>query len=194
MRLRLSAYEVEGESVAREIERQFEALRKIIPHNILGFETATMQEVVHKILTERGLTLAAAESCTGGAIASRFTAMPGASAYFHCGVVSYSNESKVKLLGVDPADIYGAVSEQVARQMAEGARRAADADYAVATTGIAGPTGGSAEKPVGTVWIAVSSPERTVAILKQCGTDRGQIIDRASAFAIGLLRDCLNGK
>ena len=196
VRLRLSAYEVEGESVAREIERQFEALRKLIPHNIIGFETATMQELVHKILTERGLTLATAESCTGGAIAARFTAIPGASAYFRCGVVSYSNESKVKLLGVNPADIerYGSVSEQVARQMAEGARRAADADYAVATTGIAGPTGGSAEKPVGTVWIAVSSPERTVALLKQCGTDRGQIIDRASAFAVGLLRDCLNGK
>jgi len=195
VRLRLSAYEVEGESVAREIESRFEALRRIIPHNIIGFETATMQEVVHKILTERSLTLATAESCTGGSIAARFTAMPGASTYFLCGVVSYSNESKAELLGVDPADIarYGAVSEQVARQMAEGVRRAAGADYGVATTGIAGPSGGSAEKPVGTVWIAVATPRETVAILKQCGTDRGQIIDRASAFAIGLLRDCLNG-
>ena len=195
VRLRLSAYEVEGESVAREIESRFEALRRIIPHNIIGFETATMQEVVHKILTERSLTLATAESCTGGSIAARFTAMPGASAYFLCGVVSYSNESKAELLDVDPADIarYGAVSEQVARQMAEGVRRAAGADYGVATTGIAGPSGGSAEKPVGTVWIAVATPRETVAILKQCGTDRGQIIDRASAFAIGLLRDCLNG-
>ena len=195
VRLRLSAYEVEGESVAREIESRFEALRRIIPHNIIGFETATMQEVVHKILTERSLTLATAESCTGGSIAARFTAMPGASAYFLCGVVSYSNESKAELLDVDPADIarYGAVSEQVARQMAEGVRRTAGADYGVATTGIAGPSGGSAEKPVGTVWIAVATPRETVAILKQCGTDRGQIIDRASAFAIGLLRDCLNG-
>ena len=195
IRLRLSAYEVEGESVAREIESRFEALRRIIPHNIIGFETATMQEVVHKILTERSLTLATAESCTGGSIAARFTAMPGASAYFLCGVVSYSNESKAELLGVNPADIarYGAVSEQVARQMAEGVRRTAGADYGMATTGIAGPSGGSAEKPVGTVWIAVATPRETVAILKQCGTDRGQIIDRASAFAIGLLRDCLNG-
>ena len=195
IRLRLSAYEVEGESVAREIESRFEALRRIIPHNIIGFETATMQEVVHKILTERSLTLATAESCTGGSIAAHFTAMPGASTYFLCGVVSYSNESKAELLGVDPADIarYGAVSEQVARQRAEGVRRTAGADYGVATTGIAGPSGGSAEKPVGTVWIAVATPRETVAILKQCGTDRGQIIDRASAFAIGLLRDCLNG-
>lgn len=196
VRLRLSAYEVEGESVAREIERQFEALRRIIPHNVLGYEMATMQELVHRILTERRQTLATAESCTGGVIASRFTAMPGASAYFLCGVVSYSNEAKIRVLGVDADTIarYGAVSEQVARQMAEGVRRVAGADYAIATTGIAGPTGGSAEKPVGTVWIAVATPEGTVAQCRQCGTDRGQIIDRASAFAIGLLRDSLNGE
>ena len=196
VRLRLSAYEVEGESVSKEIERQFEALRKIIPHNIIGYETATMQELVHKLLTERGLTLATAESCTGGSIAARFTAMPGASAYFLCGVVSYSNASKHDILGVAPEVIarHGAVSEEVARRMAEGARRISGADCAIATTGIAGPAGGSAEKPVGTVWIAVATPHRTTAILKQCGSDRGQIIDRASAFAISLLRDELNGK
>ena len=101
-----------------------------------------------------------------------------------------------RVLGVDADTIarYGAVSEQVARQMAEGVRRVAGADYALATTGIAGPTGGSAEKPVGTVWIAVATPAGTVAQCRQCGTDRGQIIDRASAFAIGLLRDSLNGE
>ena len=195
VRLRLSAYEVEGESVAREIERRFEALRELIPEYVVGYETATVQELVHRTLTERGLTLATAESCTGGVIASRFTALPGASAYFRCGVVSYSNEAKVEVLGVDPAAIaqHGAVSESVARQMAEGARRIAQADYAVATTGIAGPTGGTDEKPVGTVWIAVAAPEGTVAVCKQCGTDRGQIIDRASSFAIALLREKLLG-
>ena len=193
VRLRLSAYEVEGESVAREIDRQFEALRRLIPYHVIGFERASMQELVHGILTQRGETLATAESCTGGAIAARFTAMPGASAYFLCGVVAYSNEAKSRVLGVPAEEIarWGAVSEQVARHMAEGARRISGADYAVATTGIAGPTGGSAEKPVGTVWIAVATPRGTQAILKQCGTDRGQIIVRASAFAIGLLRDCL---
>ena len=193
VRLRLSAYEVEGESVAREIDRQFEALRRLIPYHVIGFERASMQELVHGILTQRGETLATAESCTGGAIAARFTAMPGASAYFLCGVVAYSNEAKSRILGVPAEEIarYGAVSEQVARRMAEGARRISGADYAVATTGIAGPTGGSDAKPVGTVWIAVATPRGTQAILKQCGTDRGQIIDRASAFAIGLLRDCL---
>ena len=182
--------------VAREIDERFEELRRLIPHYFIGFERASPEELVHEILTRRGLTLATAESCTGGRIASRFTAIPGASAYFRCGVVAYADRAKMALLGVDPAVIArcGAVSEEVARQMAEGARRAAEADYAVATTGIAGPTGGSEAKPVGTVWIAVASPRGTTALLKQCGTDRGQIIDRASAFAIALLRDELNGK
>ncbi|MEG2061090.1 MAG: competence/damage-inducible protein A [Alistipes sp.] len=196
VRLRLSAYEVEGDGAAQEIEQQFNALRTIIPDYIIGYETATVQELVHKTLTERQLTLATAESCTGGTIATRFTAMPGASAYFLGGVVAYSNAVKSDLLGVNSADIarYGAVSKEVARQMAEGARRVTGADYALATTGIAGPTGGTDTKPVGTVWIAVATPRRTVTLCRPCGTDRGQIIDRATAFAISLLRDELNGK
>ncbi|MEG1864509.1 MAG: competence/damage-inducible protein A [Alistipes sp.] len=196
VRLRLSAYEVEGDGAAQEIEQQFNALRTIIPDYIIGYETATVQELVHKTLTERQLTLATAESCTGGTIATRFTAMPGASAYFLGGVVAYSNAVKSDLLGVNSADIarYGAVSKEVARQMAEGARRVTGADYALATTGIAGPTGGTDAKPVGTVWIAVATPRRTVTLCRPCGTDRGQIIDRATAFAISLLRDELNEK
>ncbi|HJA98881.1 MAG TPA: competence/damage-inducible protein A [Candidatus Alistipes avicola] len=191
VRLRLSAYEVEGESVSQEIDRQFATLQKIIPRYVLGFEKASMQQIVHDLLTQHHKTLAVAESCTGGAIASRFTAIPGASQYFLCSVTAYSNEAKSNILGVDPAVIerYGAVSEEVARQMAEGVRRIGGSDYAVATTGIAGPSGGSAEKLVGTVWMAVAGPQRTTTLLKQCGTDRGQIIDRASAYAIALVRD-----
>ena len=122
-----------------------------------------MQELVHKLLTERGLTLATAESCTGGSIAARFTAMPGASAYFLCGVVSYSNASKHDILGVAPEVIarHGPFGHPACDLFADG---------------------------------AVATPHRTTAILKQCGSDRGQIIDRASAFAISLLRDELNGK
>ena len=163
---------------------------------VYGVDIPNLETVCMTHLKEKGWTFATAESCTGGNIAARFTAMPGASAYFLCGVVSYSNASKHDILGVDPEVIarHGAVSEEVARRMAEGARRISGADYAIATTGIAGPAGGSAEKPVGTVWIAVATPHRTTAILKQCGSDRGQIIDRASAFAISLLRDELNGK
>lgn len=151
---------MDGESTAREIEGRFEELRALIPEYVVGYETATVQELIHAMLTESGRTLAVAESCTGGTIAARFTAMPGASAYFLCGVVSYSNESKIKVLGVDPGTLerHGAVSEATAREMAEGARRMSGADFAVATTGIAGPTGGTDEKPVGTVWMAVATP------------------------------------
>ena len=189
VRLRLSAYEVEGKTVGEEIEQLFEKLRTIIPDNIAGFEDASVEELVHNILINKGLTLATAESCTGGAIASKFTAQAGASAYFMCGVVSYSNESKRDVLGVDMRDIeqYGAVSEQVAMAMAKGAKVISGANFAVSTTGIAGPTGGSEAKPVGTVWIGVATPEKCYAILKNCGTDRSQVISRATAYAIALL-------
>lgn len=189
VRLRLSAYQVDGQVAEAEIARQFELLRAIIGENIVGFEGATIEQLVHEILVDRGLKLAVAESCTGGTIAQKFTAMAGASQYFMAGVVSYSNESKRDILGVNMADIesYGAVSEQVACQMAEGVRRVAGADYAIATTGIAGPTGGSEAKPVGTVWMAVATPTKTIAVMRNSGSDRGQIISRASAYAIELL-------
>ena len=191
VRLRLSAYEVEGKEVRQEIENRFEELRSIIPNNIAGFEDASVEELVHNALINRGQTLAVAESCTGGAIASKFTAQAGASAYFLCGVVSYSNEAKNSILGVQMSDIaqYGAVSEQVAKAMAQGAKVVSGADFAISTTGIAGPTGGSPEKPVGTVWIGVATPEKCFAVCKNCGTDRSQVISRATAYAIAMLYD-----
>ena len=194
VRLRLSAYEVEGGAAEREIERQFEALRRLIPRYVVGYETASVQELVHRMLTERGATLATAESCTGGTLAAKFTAQAGASAYFLAGAVAYGNEAKRSMLDVPAATLerWGAVSEQTARAMAEGIRRRTGADYAVATTGIAGPAGGTESTPVGTVWIAVAAPRDTTAVLRQCGTDRGQIIDRAAAFALALLRDALS--
>ena len=191
VRLRLSAYEVEGKRVSNEIDSLFDTLRTIIPDNIAGFEDASVEELVHNILIERGETLAVAESCTGGVIASKFTAQAGASVYFLCGVVSYSNEAKSNVLGVDMSDIaqYGAVSEQVAKAMALGAKAISGANFAISTTGIAGPTGGSEAKPVGTVWIGIATPERCFAVCKNCGTDRSQIISRATAYAIALLYD-----
>ena len=189
VRLRLSAYEVEGKEVSREIDMLFEKLRTIIPDNIAGFEDASVEELVHNILINRGQTLAVAESCTGGTIASKFTAQAGASAYFLCGVVSYSNESKCNVLGVPMSDIeqHGAVSEEVAKAMAQGAKAISGSNFAISTTGIAGPTGGSEAKPVGTVWIGVATPEKCYAVLKNCGTDRSQVISRATAYAIALL-------
>ena len=191
VRLRLSAYEVDGSSVAKMIDEQFAKLYDIIPQAIVGFENATVEQLVHDRLIERGQTLSVAESCTGGNIAAKFTAMAGASAYFNAGVVSYSNQAKVDILGVNAEDIarYGAVSEAVAIQMAEGVRRVGRSDYGISTTGIAGPSGGSADKPVGTVWIGIATPNGSFAVLKNCGTDRGQIIQRATAYAVQLLQN-----
>lgn len=147
------------------------------------------QMEVQRIMREVGITLAIAESCTGGEIAARFTELPGASAYFKCGVIAYSNEAIHNLLEVDMDTIlrYGAVSEQVAREMAQGVLRIANADYAVATTGIAGPTGGTVETPVGTVWVAVATPAETFSTCCQAGSSRNEVIDRASTYAIELL-------
>lgn len=146
---------------------------------------------VHRLLIDRTQTLAVAESCTGGSIAARFTAMPGASAYFKGGVVAYWNQTKELLLGISRDTIarYGVVSEQIVRKMAEGVRHAADAHYGIATTGIAGPSGGTPELPVGSVWIAVSSPERTVSRLIHVNGSRNKVIRKAGTAAVALLEE-----
>lgn len=191
VRLRLSAYEVDNvEQTRREIDHTFNQLERIIPDYILGYESASVEQIIHNLLIDKGLTLSTAESCTGGAIASKFTAMAGASSYFLGGVVSYSNESKVGILGVSQQslELYGAVSERVAIEMAEGVRRVTGSDYAISTTGIAGPTGGSEEKPIGTVWFGVATPKGSFAIRKSCGTERSQVIFRAVAEALSMVR------
>ncbi|MFZ9937187.1 MAG: competence/damage-inducible protein A [Luteolibacter sp.] len=127
--------------------------------NLISEDGATMEETVVRLLKERGFTLATAESCTGGLIASRITDVPGASAVFTHGFVTYSNPAKISLLRVSPADLekHGAVSEAVVRQMAEGALMASGADVAVAISGIAGPDGGTPDKPVGTAWLGLAA-------------------------------------
>ena len=189
VRLRLSAYNVNKVEAESEIDAHVEKLRTIIGDNIVGFEGATVESLVHDILIKRSLKLAIAESCTGGTISAKFTAMAGASQYFMAGVTTYSNEAKRDILGVSMTDIecFGAVSEVVALEMAEGIRRIAGADYAIATTGIAGPSGGTRQKPVGTVWIAIATPNGSYAVMRNSGTDRSQIINRASAYAIEML-------
>ena len=190
LRLRLSAYDVDKEQAEREFDEQFAKLIPILGAYFVGWGDTTVQSAVAEILVERGETLASAESCTGGVIASKFTAMSGASEYFWGGVVSYDNSVKENVLGVSRHNLetYGAVSEQVARQMAEGVRRLCGTTYGVATTGVAGPTGGSPEKPVGTVWVAVATPTHTIAKLFQHGKVRAVNIERAATAAINLLR------
>ncbi len=190
IRLRLSAYEIDRQKAEQEIESQIEKLSKVIPHYIIGSEDDSLESVTGTLLKTRGETLATAESCTGGNIAHRFTAMPGASEYFKGGVVAYSNEVKMALLGVDLESLnrYGAVSQSVAEQMAEGVRRATGATYGISTTGIAGPTGGTPEKPVGTVWMAVATPNGVFSRRMVFGSVRSQNIERASSNCINLLR------
>ena len=157
---------------------------------IVGEDCETLDELVHKTLVERGLTLATAESCTGGNIARLLTAQAGASAYFKGGVVAYSNEVKESALGVKHATLetHGAVSEETVREMVEGVRQRLGADLAIATTGIAGPDGGTMEKPVGTVWIAVADATHTEAKLLQFGANRRQQnIDRSTNQAYAML-------
>lgn len=157
---------------------------------IVGEDCETLDELVHKTLTERGLTLSTAESCTGGNIARLLTAQAGASTYFMGGVVAYSNEVKENILGVKHSTLetHGAVSEETVREMAEGARTRLGTDLAIATTGIAGPDGGTSEKPVGTVWIAVADARHTEAKLLQFGANRRQQnIDRSTNQAYAML-------
>lgn len=157
---------------------------------IVGEDCETLAELVHKTLISKGKTLATAESCTGGTIASQLTAQAGASAYFRGGVVAYSNEVKECALGVKHETLaaHGAVSEETVREMAEGVRQRLGADLAIATTGIAGPDGGTKDKPVGTVWIAVADATHTVAqLLSFPGRRRQQNIDRTVNQAFSML-------
>ncbi len=195
VRLRLTAKGEKEQELAQLIEKAVEALKPIIGDYIFGYDDEQPQEEVGRILALRRQTLSVAESCTGGYIAHLITGVPGSSSYFKGGVVAYSNEVKVGLLGVDPQMLerYGAVSQPVVEQMALGAQRVLQTDYAIATSGIAGPMGGSAEKPVGTVWMAWATPEGVFSKKFQFGTIRGRNILRSGETALILLQQYLNG-
>ena len=191
VKLRLSVYNEQNSSlVLQEVERQITALKQLLGNAIYGEEPDTLETVAGRLLQERGATLATAESCTGGKIASLITAVPGSSNYFKGGIIAYDNNVKVNVLGVstETLSLNGAVSREVVQQMAEGARRLMQTDYAVATSGIAGPGGGTPEKPIGTVWIAVAGPTATTTKLLHTIGDRRRIIERSAANALNLLR------
>lgn len=171
---------------ADAFEAMCTALKDALRENLAAEGKLSPAELALHSLRGRGYTLACAESCTGGNIAHLITSIAGCSDIFRGGIVSYANEVKTAVLGVDAADIsaHGAVSESVVRAMAEGAARVCGADCAVATSGIAGPGGGTDDKPVGTVWIAAHTPDGTVARCYHFGGDREAVIDRASAQAL----------
>ena len=188
IRLRLSVYEPD-DTTESYINAKVEELKRIVPENIIAYEDIKLEELVGKLLNDRYCTVATAESCTGGKVASLITSVSGSSEYYKGSVVSYCNEVKADVLGVSRADLekYGAVSSTVAEQMATGVRHLLKTDYAVATTGIAGPTGGSDEKPVGTVWIAVATPTKVVSRKYVFGKDRAINIERFAASALSML-------
>jgi nicotinamide-nucleotide amidase len=190
VKLRLSKYGGNINDSKKEINEQFAALKTILGNAVYGEDNETLESVIIRFLKSKSATLSTAESCTGGKIASMITSVPGSSSIFAGGIIAYSNEVKVKTLGVDPAILseYGAVSEECVKAMAQGARKIFNTNYAVATSGIAGPDGGSEEKPVGTVWIAVAGPDFLVAKKAVFGGDRLRNIDRFSSETLNFLR------
>jgi len=190
IKLRLTGTGDDREMVQRTEEEQVRKLYSIIPDVIYGEDEVTLEETVGKLLLDNNMTVSTAESCTGGRIASMITSVPGSSAWYRGSVVAYDNSIKTRVLGVDPAVIsrYGAVSKETVKAMAEGMRALASTDYSVAVTGIAGPTGGTPEKPVGTVWIAVASSRGIVAEKHRFADDRQINILRSATNALNLLR------
>ena len=178
------------------IEQANAIITSTLGSSIFSAADETLEEVVVKLLAQRHQTLAVAESCTGGLLANRITNVPGASQVFLAGYVCYSNQAKIDMLNVDPELIekHGAVSDEVARAMADGARMRAKSDYALATTGVAGPGGGSPEKPVGTVHIAAAAPEETITKRLFFPTDRETFKLVATQAALELLRKKIIGQ
>ena len=158
VRLRLSITGKNKLTLEKIVEEEVEKLKKILPDNIFAYDDIAIEQCIAELLIEKEKTLGTAESCTGGYIAHLITSQAGSSAYFKGSVISYANEVKEDVLRVNSDDLkeFGAVSQEVVEQMAVGVRKVLNTDYAVATSGIAGPDGGTDEKPVGTIWIALA--------------------------------------
>lgn len=190
VRLRLtvkSSSKDEAQNVLMSAEK---LLRDIVGIYVYGADDEELEEVVGRLLIEKDLTIAIAESCTGGLVADRITNVSGSSQYFERGIITYSNESKIYELGVPHKLLheFGAVSREIAEAMAIGVRKKSNTDIGLSTTGIAGPTGGSEEKPVGLIWIAYSDMSETIALRFYLGDDRRRFKERASQTALELLR------
>lgn len=198
MFVRVTARADNASLAAEMCEPVIEELKKRLGDYIYGIDVESLEEAVVQELKKQHLTLATAESCTGGLLSMRITDNPGASEVFHMGVVTYANAVKTLLLDVSEETLrqYGAVSEQTARAMAEGVRKKSGSDLGVGITGIAGPDGGTAEKPVGLVYVALSAAERTW-VRKMPGTGtakgRGYIRTLAASNALDMVRRYLNG-
>ncbi len=192
----LTASDADEALAAARVEEEREAVINRLKKHIFAYDGDTLEGLVAKSLTERGWTLAVAESCTGGLVTDRLTDVPGSSAFLERSVVTYSNAAKTELLGVpaDMIEIHGAVSEPTARSMAEGVRRLARADLGLAITGIAGPSGGSDQKPVGTVYIALADGTETLCRRHAFRWDRRRNKIISSQAALLMLKRHLDGE
>lgn len=191
VRLRLTAKGSDKETISRAMDAESEKLAQLLGEIIYGAEDGeTIEETIAKRLIEKRMTLATAESCTGGGLAQKITALPGASAYFKGSVVSYATETKIKVLNVPQQmiDTYSVVSEEVAMAMAQNVRNLMETDFAVATTGNAGPTKGDSDVDVGTVCIAIATPKRVFAERFMMGNQRERIVEKATYKAFELLQ------
>lgn len=195
VRLRITARGENQEYLQQTIEQLSSKLHERIGEFIWGYDTDVLEQVVGKILLERQATVSTAESCTGGLIASKITSVAGASDYFKGSIVSYSNETKKELLGVEEVTLvqHGAVSEDTVREMAMGAIDKLHTTYAIAVSGIAGPSGGSEEKPVGTVWIAVGDKDKVIAKKFLFPGNRERNMELAAINALSMLRRFMLG-
>ena len=195
VRLRLTTRGTDERRMESELADYRQRIEAIVGHLVYGYGKEDLALAVQRRMQEHDLTLATAESCTGGAIAAAVVRHPGSSGHFRGGVVAYSNALKQLLLGVEATTLteHGAVSEATVRAMAEGARRRLVADYAIACSGIAGPGGGTDAKPVGTIWVAVAGPEGTHAKLLRAGKDRTRNITYTVHQALDYLRRQLDG-
>ena len=158
-------------------------------------ENQSLQQTVVELLLQKGMTVATAESCTGGLVAKKLTEISGSSEVFHCGAVTYANHEKERLLGVKHETLaaYGAVSEQTALEMSQGIRQRAGADIGIGITGIAGPGGGTEEKPVGLVYVSICTEDDHLAYRLQLSGDRDMVRERASMYALDLVRRAVLG-
>ncbi len=190
LRLRLTASGKSETLLNTELDNHIKELKVIAGEFIFGYESDSLEEIIGKLLIDSHKTLSTVESCTGGFLAHKITSISGCSEYYQGSILPYSNTLKRTLLNIDKNLIeqHGAVSKEVVRMLAERGKKILNTDYCIATSGIAGPTGGSEEKPVGTVWIAIAHPEGTLVWKVQLGTNRLRIISETALHALNGLR------
>ena len=193
VRLRLSASLEDETLLHQQLDEKASEMEQLVSQFAYGRDEQTLESVIGDLLKSKGQILATAESCTGGAIAKRIASIPGASAYYTGSCIAYSYEAKIKQLGVNPKTLetYGAVSQEVVSEMVQGCLSAFDANVAVAVSGIAGPDGGTPDKPVGTIWIAVGNKDKIVTHKLQLSRTRATNIDYTTNFALNMIRKFL---